>query len=98
MDRRSAWRQAATSFSSDGNFSTGDSYPGDIFPTTHARARCELELVEIQAASDHVANAVHRSIGEAERLVDELVAVLHAAKAAQRAAHAAAGRISGAKS
>ena len=95
-DRRSAWRNDASSFASGGESSRGDS--DKVFPTTHARVRCEENLMEVQAAANLAHDVIQRSIEDAERILESLLLAMRAAKATQRAGHLAAGQISGAKS
>lgn len=76
---------------------TPDTTRGKEF-TTHDRARMELLLCEQQAAADHVIEAVAHAIAASQTVLNELRAARAASVASRRAAHLAAGQISGAES
>lgn len=71
---------------------------GKSFDSTHLQSRVELLLVETQAASQHSREATAHAIAAAQTLFNELRAAKAACVAAERAAHLAAGAISGAAS
>jgi len=89
--RRSSDLHLVTSGYPVGEFSNPN--PGTVFGTTHLRAKCELQLVEAQAAAEHAHQQVDQAMLEAEAMVDRLVIALRAAKAARAAAFRAAGTI-----
>jgi hypothetical protein len=64
----------------------------------HERARIELLLVEIQAAGEYAHGANEHALAEAKKLLAALTTALEANAAAIRAAHIAAGIVSGASS
>jgi len=64
-----------------------------VFPTTHAKARCEMQLVEVQAASGAAVDSIDAAIKQAQRTLDELREALRAARAADDAGYRAARQI-----
>lgn len=67
---------------------------GELF-NRHQSARVETLLVEQQAAAEHALEATAHAIAAAQTLMNELRAARAAAVASRRAAHLAAGAISG---
>lgn len=63
--------------------------------TTHTRSRVELLLVEQQAATEHAVEALSHCVAALQTMTNELRAARAAAVAANRAAHLAAGAVSG---
>lgn len=66
--------------------------------TTHERAHTETLLVETQAAADHALEALAHAVAASQTLLNELRSARAASVASRRAAHLAAGQVSGSKS
>ena len=65
---------------------------------SHERAHTEALLCETQAAADHALDALAHAVAASQTLLNELRAARAASVASRRAAHLAAGQISGAAS
>ena len=79
------------------HLATPDERRGKSF-TTHERAHTETLLCETQAAADYALDALAHAIASSQTLLNELRAARAASVASKRAAHLAAGQVSGATS